>query len=73
MVPEHEGVISENLDFLLPILVSAGVANSKTDGELKHSVTFAGMTVSTFSETPPKNGKLELRSAGLIIAFLAES
>ena len=31
------------------------------------------MTVSTFSDTPPKNGKLELRSAGLIIAFLAES
>ena len=31
------------------------------------------MTVSTFSETPPKNGILELRSAGLIITFLAES
>ena len=24
------------------------------------------LTVSTFSDTPPKNGKLELRSAGLI-------
>ena len=31
------------------------------------------MTVSSFIETPPKNGILELRSAGLIIAFLAES
>ena len=34
---------------------------------------YTGMTVSSFIETPPKNGILEIRSAGLIIAFLAES